>query len=406
MELMRFAVWLALAWSCACSSRGDDESIEGTGLCSSSSGSLDGRVLELDSNTTYTLASGSACRVESVQRLTIRGNGSQPTTVRCIKTQGNITSSLFSFINVANLTIENIHFVGCGASVDTSEDLKYLFNRSFLYFGSGQAAAVLCNHCENLVLRNVLFTQNTGYAFVGINLHGSPVLDNVQILGQDDLHYPPSDPRCTQASHRHVCNSRGMLLFYTGSTLSPPSAQLVMRDSVFSSNYYKNFTDDQENSSLCIDPLFQAFVPPENFEVDIHLTLPDVGALTIVFLQKKFKVEVTILNSTFADNHGFCFGAVFALMRTSSTDQAHLLFKNCTFTDNSPVLSLVGGGRWKSYFASHVTTYMQYEGPDYSETQCASITDSYLRGPYNATTPSLSFIHFPDTYGEYYITSR
>ena len=121
----------------------------------------------------------------------------------------------------------------------------------------------------------------------------------------------------------------------------------------------------------------------------MHVTLPDVGALMIVFLQEKFKAEATVLNSTFADNHDFCFRAVFALMRTSSTDQAHPLFEGCTITDNSPVLSLVGGGRWKSYYGSHVTTYMQYEGSSYNETQCVSITDSYLRGPYDSTTPSL-----------------
>ena len=51
------------------------------------------------------LAPDTECRVEKIRNLTIQGNSSNLATIQCQREAGNITSSLFSFVNVTSLTL-------------------------------------------------------------------------------------------------------------------------------------------------------------------------------------------------------------------------------------------------------------------------------------------------------------
>lgn len=368
-------------------------------LCNSSE-SLDHRTLQLiDSH--YSVPSGTECRVENVQNLTVIGKASQ-TTIECIRNPDNITSSFFSFVNVTSLRIENIHFVGCGASLK-SEDLQYMSYTS--YFDVGQAAVLLCNHCFDLFIGNVCFSNNTGYSFVAINLHGNSTLDRIQVLGEDDTHYSPDDPQCTQPGYENVCNSRGMLLFFTDSTLQPwpriSPAQVVLSNSVFRSNALQ-WSNVSSNSShvRCVRDTFDTFIVP--WKDQVPSTLPDVGALTIAYTQTQgFQADVSVSNSNFTDNHGLCFGAIFVLMHTSLVNLARLSIQDSYFLRNFPVA--VPENEAKNYFGGDVTIYMQYGGP-YNESQCISITNSSVADSFTSTStltsPSISVIHFPNTQGK------
>lgn len=395
MQLFELAVWLALLGSAyhIFATAGSGPSAPLDDLCSGDSASLSHRVLHL-SNSSYQV-SGEVCRVENVQNLTVIGSD-DVTTIQCIRHPDNITSTAFSFINVTSLSIQNIHFVGCGAAL-TQDDLKYMADTSYFYFKVGQAAILLCNHCFDLFVSNVRFSNNTGYSFVGINLHGNSRLNRVQVLGEDDTLYSPYDPRCTRPDLEFVCNSRGMLLFFTDSTLGShlPPAQVVVSDSTFSSNTLP-WSNISSNSSQtrCIRNTFGNFIT--TWDLETRNTLPDVGALMVAYTQESYKANVTILNSTFADNHGLCLGAIFTLMHTTSADLTHHRIQNCTFVRNSPLAVPMKEG--KNYFGCDVTVYMQYRGP-YVEGECISITDSYMTGLNTSRTPSISMIHFPDTYG-------
>lgn len=397
MQSFELALWLALLGSALCHSFATAGSETGgplDDLCSRDSASLSHRTLLL-SDSSYQMTSGGVCRVEDVQNLTVIGNA-DVTTIQCIRHLDNITSAAFSFINVTSLSIENVHFVGCGAAL-TGDDLKYMMDTSYYYFDIGQAAILLCNHCFNLFLSNVRFSNNTGYSFVGINLHGNSMLNDVQVLGEDDTPYSPDDPRCTRADQEYVCNDRGMLLFFTDSTLSPPpaNAQLVVNNSIFSSNTLP-WSNISSNSSQvrCVWNTFENFISP--WDLQTRHTLPDVGALMILYMQESFVANVTVLSTTFADNRGLCLGAVFILMHTTSASLTHQQIQNCTFLRNLPLA--VPKNEAKNYFGCDVTAYMQYKGP-YMEEECISITDSYLTGLNTTENPSISMVHFPDTYG-------
>lgn len=363
------------------------------------SGSLDNQTLSLNSSR-YTVASGSRCLVENVQHLTIRGNPNT-TTIECERAPGKITSTIFSFINVTALTVENVHFEGCGASL-SGEDTKYLKNESLRRFGPGQAVVFLCNHCLDLTLVNVRFSNNTGYAFVGLNLRGKSVLDGVQVLGEDDEHRLPDDPLCNQTGLEYVCSGRGGVLLFGESNFDAnlPTMEVVLNNSVFDTNRSPLFNssisgDVIDQRKACIGELFEDFLTPwsaKNFG-----PLYGVSALTIAHLQSSFKAHVSVLSSNFTNNHGECFGAILVLFQTVSSDMGSQTIQGCTFVANSPVI--IPRYESKLYLGSDVTVYMQYR--EHVTSQCITITDSFFEDfNNNLESVSIAVANFPLTEGK------
>ena len=403
-RLLAFSALLAVF----CSQGGQEVSRSRTGssideLCDPQGQPLDNYVLRLNESK-YTVANDSHCMVENVQNITIIGN-SNLTTILCLKASENITSSIFSFINVTSLTIQNIHFEGCGASLTPDDDLKYLRENARSYFGPGQAAAVLCSHCKDLSLSNVQFTRNTGYSFIGINLYGNSVLDRLHVYGGDDERYSPDDPRCNQTGKEYVCSNRGVFLFFTGSeltTLSHGNVSVVNSD--FDSNSYNSTNTSSNEDAItsqawCVRNVFGEFINPQEFYV--QGLLPDVGALTIIYIQQDFTASVNIHNNNFTDNEGLCFGAIFSLLLTASPGQVQQTIEGCYFTGNSPFVVPYGEGR--NYLARSITVYMKFEGDFSSADDTIWIVNcSFKCGDNNITSPSLSIIHFPTTKGQYY----
>lgn len=390
-------LWLAV--TCSSSSSSAESGYGGTrsaaldALCATGSLPVD-RTIRLNESVYNLLANDTACRVKDVQGLKLVGNANL-TTIQCVRRPGEITSSFFSFFNMTSLSIENIHFVGCGGVLTRDEDLNYLKNSSFAYFDGGQAAVLLCNHCVNLSLSNVMFSNNTGYSFVGINVQGTSMLDRVQILGQDDVHYSYNDSRCNKPGHEFICSSSGMLIFFADSILSVSPCELVLSNSVFSENSFGNGSVNNSNT-WCARNTYEKLIAPWDLQAE-YSTLADVGALTIAYTQDNFTASVVVTNSSFTDNHGFCFGAVFVLIHTDSTFSAEHRIQGCHFVDNSP--TVIPRHEGKNYFGNDVTVYMQYRRSGRGE--CLSISDTFFRSPSILGNPSISIIHFPNTQGKW-----
>ena len=169
--------WILVALLAA--AQGSEYSEKGsiTLLCANSS---DNEVIHLPGDEDVTLDDN--CRINSVVNLTIEGSPENRSTIRCTRQGAGIASVAFIFTNVTSLIIRNVNFEGCGG-VLTEVDLTHYPSDCFFSFSAGHAAVVLCSLCTNLVLQNVTFTNNTGYAFTAISLIGSSLLDGVIIDG-------------------------------------------------------------------------------------------------------------------------------------------------------------------------------------------------------------------------------
>ena len=352
--------------------------------------SLDNSTIFL--NETYYIYSGIECRVEDVQNLKILGDPNVTTAIQCN------ASAIFSFVNVTSLSIEDVHFVGCGATL-SDDDLRYIAETSSrLYFSTTQTAALLCSHCKDLSLRNVGFSNSVGYSFVGINLHGYSTLDGVQVVGDGE----GDSPECSEPGDKSniTCSNGGMLLFFADSDYmngTLPSAEVVLSDSSFHSNsVWKGNLSTDWSWLHCVKGVFETYIKtPDRQNTSV---LPSVGALTIAYTQTQmWEANVQVLNSDFRDNHGLCFGAVFVLIHTSSVHLAHQQFDNCSFFWNSPRAVPEKDG--KNYFGNDVTVYMQYIGQHFMEGQCLSMTSNNMTSSNESSSPSISVIHFPSTHG-------
>ena len=285
-------------------------------LCDGSKDSLSNYKLTLNDSSYQVNTARSQCLVQDVYNLTIAGGSN--TTIYCDRSLNGVSSTVFSFVNVSSLSIENIHFVGCGGILNET-DLKYSANSSFFYFGPGQAAALVCNHCNHLLLTNVTFSNNTGYAFVGINLFNNGILDGVQFLGKDDVLHTPADSVCSQTGYENICFKKGALLYFLDSSYNISSEEIEVNvlvvNSIFDANRYGFYeTNESDIINWCVTNVFEEFVMLYRGD-QIYGSLPDVGALTIVHTQTNFKANVTVKSTQFIDNHGICFGAVLVFYR-------------------------------------------------------------------------------------------
>ena len=349
--------------------------------------------LRLNENTEYVLQDLERCSIENAENLSIRGGPN--TTIFC-----NITSTLFTFINVTSLTIQDVHFTGCGGVLtgyDLSRNGSYSTNETYFYFSPGQRSVLFCNHCSKLTLTNVSFSNNAGYAFIGINLRNDSVLDGVEVIGK-------INPKFVQPE----LESRGVLLLFVDTDNFLSNSTVLVNNSMFnlgSSSECGNFT--------CVKSIYEEFI--DAFEVHIFKQpLPEVGALSILYMQQNYTVNVDVVRTNFTDNHGVCMGAVFIFLFPASSELATQTFQDCNFTKNYPHLVTSEEGR--NYFGEDITVFMRF-GENYGESKsvrsdeenrCVLIMDSSFENSYSyfndsfvnsnvsLSTPSISVSHFHD----------
>ena len=328
---------------------------------------LENKILNLTGDETLDINEN--CHVENAVNLTIQGLPEARPTIWCSRENGRASSTAFTFNNSYLLTIKNINFVGCGGIL-TKDDRKFFSDNSLFFFSEGQAAVILCTFCSNLSLVNVSFSINNGYAFAGVNLWGHSLLDGITVNGKDDPHLPFNATICEQPEFKYTCGVRGVLLLYLDSILKTKDSTVLIKSSSFDYNYYALSRTKKEFLSLtCIDDVFNGFIDP----FDKPYPLPDVGALTVLQMQKSFKAYVNVLDSNFTNNLGLCYGAVLAVINTPSSSLGRLTFQNSHFYNNSPIWLPIN--QVQNYAAADITIHMQFLNES-SKTQCISVINS------------------------------
>lgn len=364
-----------------------------TDICNASSRSLDEETVNLTESETVSINGN--CRVANVVHLTIQGSSELRPTIQCLRKQGTVSSTAFTFNNVSSLKIANVNFVGCGGIL-TKEDISNSSNSSVFFFGEGQAAVIFCSLCVNLSLVNVSFSDNTGYAFAGVNVLGDSILNGVHVYGKDD-HHNDTILLCTQPEYKHTCRYQGVLLLFVDSGEKTDNSTTVqISNSVFDYNYDAPIKKSETFTNVtCVKDIFDELISPFYFSNP----MPDVGALTIIQSQTLFKALVKVLNSNFTNNGGMCFGAVLVMFSIPSSSLGEQIFQNCHFSNNSPIFSPkhLGG----SYIGNDITIYMQFY-ENYDSNKCISLIHSSFsmnEFPNMLRSTSITVTRFPITRG-------
>ena len=126
----------------------------------------------------YILHNMTFCLIENVSNVTLKGVGSDgKSSIKCQLQHYSTTG--FGFVNISSVTLENLEFTGCGATITKSA--VTFFNDTHPHLGYKQKALLVFNHCHNITIQHVNITNYIGYAIFMLNPLNSSLLIHVQV---------------------------------------------------------------------------------------------------------------------------------------------------------------------------------------------------------------------------------
>ena len=212
----------------------------------------------------YILHNMTFCLIENVSNLTLKGVGSDgKSSIKC-QLQDDSTTG-FGFVNISSVTLENLEFTGCGATITKSA--VAFFNDTHPHLGYKQKALLVFNHCHNITIQHVNITNYIGYAIFMLNPLNSSLMNHVIVTmgtaGASD---------CTD-SGMFGCAGSGIFVMFkdtqqTSPNMAPVNVILSQSNLQFNFNIIPN-------------------VPPLTLIGHAICSLPVVGAggLTVLFNQ-------------------------------------------------------------------------------------------------------------------------
>ena len=211
----------------------------------------------------YILHNMTFCLIENVSNVTLKGVGSDgKSSIKCQLQHESTTG--FGFVNISSVTLENLEFTGCGATITKSA--VTFFNDTHPHLGYKQKALLVFNHCHNITIQDVNITNYIGYAIFMLNPLNSSLMNNVRVTAGTGANY------CND-SDMFACAGSGIFVMFkdtqqTSPDMAPVNVILSMSNISSSFNIIPN-------------------VPPLTLIGHDICSLPVVGAggLTVLFNQ-------------------------------------------------------------------------------------------------------------------------
>ena len=190
--------------------------------------------------------------VRDTYDITISGHPSGSTIIQC---NGRLR---FSFINITNLNIIDIHFVDCGATLNIQE-------AQTISIPEGAQAAHFLINVHSLLVKNVVISHSIGYGMLCVNLYGESNIISTNFT--DNHKYCPA------------CFGGSFLLLFQDNFLCPGIVRITITRSNFRHSY---LVRDKQISSV-----------------------PSVSALGIVIGQSplNYSILVVVTQTNFIDNN-------------------------------------------------------------------------------------------------------
>lgn len=292
----------------------------------------------LEPNVTYTISGNKFCVVENLTSLTIRGKSQEDLAMIQCSPTSNISSG-FGFVNIVDeVIIENVYVENCGGVI-TPTAVRGV-NDSYCYFGNGQTAVFLFSLCFDLQLKNIVITNYTGYAVVGVNVFSQDedavLIRNVNITNSS--YFGRLTP---EGTYSYV--GSGMLLYYLDTMHEvraqpyPNSTTLEISGCTFSKN--------MNHANIFAPTVVKAINDPRVK----RLPFSGGGALSIICTQNTTTLTTNVSSSLFTLNGGQLYGAVFVLfLSTPSSSTVH--FDHCHFESGFSFANKYSGNDIAVYF--------------------------------------------------------
>ena len=126
----------------------------------------------------YILHNMTFCIIENVSNVTLKGVRSDgKSSIKCQLQHDSTTG--FGFVNISSVTLENLEFTGCGATITKSA--VTFFNDTHPHLGYKQKALLVFNHCHNITIQDVNITNYIGYVIFMLNPLNSSLMNHVKV---------------------------------------------------------------------------------------------------------------------------------------------------------------------------------------------------------------------------------
>ena len=126
----------------------------------------------------YILHNITFCLIENVSNVTLKGvRSDEKSSIKCQLQHYSTTG--FGFVNISSVTLENLEFTGCGATITKSA--VTFFNDTHPHLGYKQKALLVFNHCHNITIRHVNIINYIGYAIFMLNPLNSSLMNYVRV---------------------------------------------------------------------------------------------------------------------------------------------------------------------------------------------------------------------------------
>ena len=231
----------------------------------------------------YILHNMTFCLVENVSNVTLKGVRSDgKSSIKC-QLQHDSTIG-FGFVNISSVTLENLEFTGCGATITKSA--VAFFNDTHPHLGYKQKALLVFNHCHNITIQHVNIINYIGYAIFMLNPLNSSLLTHVKVtLGSAGAMY-------CKDSDMFACAGSGIFVMFKDTQKTSPDMAPV--------NVILSQSDLRQNFNIIPN------VPPLTLIGHDICSLPVVGAggLTVLFNQSflaKFSSQSTEIGYGFGN---------------------------------------------------------------------------------------------------------
>ena len=262
----------------------------------------------------YTLYGHQFCHIENHPHLSLVGNVSigQPS-IHCI--HNNDSSVGFGFFNMTYLTIKNLQFFGCGATI-TSQAVR-IFNDTHPYLGVRQKAGLVFNHCQNLSIIHVNIKGGYGYGLMLLNTIG--ILDDANLIGGASVQTLCSDFSCTGS---------GLIVVFKDSVLT-------MKESYDYSELC--FTNTNERKTMILG--FFNYIPQipsmHYMKNDEACNLPIIGAagITVIFAQSYWVNFTAHKVRIGANNYGSVAGGLLVIFQNGMKN-SHIHLSDSELSQN------------------------------------------------------------------------
>ena len=257
------------------------------------------------------------------------GDGTE-TVITCTDSMGLV------FVNITDLTIQNVRIEDCGLSgQNLTETLALLDGVIEIFFEvpNETTIAIFLGHVEDLVMQNVTITNTSGLGLVGINVIGTSYISEVDFM----FNVRPSN--ClffngTLTLSSSILDEAGEMIgggaYFLYQDYSP--AYRPMYDN---RQYSLNVDESKfiENSECSLLAYVELSFMDSRVLQEAGYTVGGAGGLGLVLAQLHYGINITT-NSALIQNNTAVFGSGVHVAIFSGVRDSHITFNNCTFLNN------------------------------------------------------------------------